>query len=60
MSEELRLTEDGETRITEDGEDRILEGSDESGVQDMTFANNFQTAHVTVGTMKITFGGFGK
>lgn len=28
MSEELRITEDGETRITEDGESRILEGGD--------------------------------
>ena len=57
MSEELRITEDGETRITEDGEDRILEGGDE-GVQDMTFATSFETAHVSVGTMKIRFEGF--
>jgi hypothetical protein len=58
MAEELRLTEDGETRITEDSEDRILEDSDEGGVQDMTFATNFETAHVSVGTIKIKFGGF--
>lgn len=57
--EELRITEDGETRITEDGEDRILEQSiGDDGAQDMTFATNFENAHVTVGTMKIQFGGF--
>jgi hypothetical protein len=53
----LRLTEDGETRVTEDGKDRILEGGDE-GPQDMTFATNFETAHVSVGTMKIKLEGF--
>ena len=57
MSEELRITEDEETRITEDGEDRILESGDE-GAQDMTFATSFETAHVSVGTIKIQFGGF--
>lgn len=58
MAEELRITEDGETRITEDGEDRILEGIGDDGAQDMTFATNFASAHVTVGTIKIQFGGF--
>jgi hypothetical protein len=59
MAENILLTELGEALTTEDGENILLEQSDE-GATDMTFATNFQTAHVSVGTMKIEFGGFNK
>lgn len=60
MAENILLTELSEEMTTEDGEDILLEDSDGDGVQDMTFANNFSTAHVSVGTMKIQFGGFNR
>ncbi len=59
MAENLRLTEDGDNRVTEEDYSRILEDSDE-GPEDMTIATHFQTAHVSIGTIKIKFGGFGQ